>query len=170
MPAAADRLDGYLKAARALLAAGARVTEGMIDVAADELAVELEEAGARSGILRVTDLHYTPRQPARISIRRRANRYDIDDTGAAAAIAGRPVGWLEAAKRTVCRYGWNINREGVVLMTAVEGRDIDDLVQRTAEVSVAVLGAILDLAGADPRAGSDRRAGEEPRAGGEAQR
>jgi ribosomal protein L12E/L44/L45/RPP1/RPP2 len=152
MSGAADRLDGYLQAATALLAAGARVTEGMIDVAADELAVELEEAGARSGILRVTDLNYIPRRPVRISVRRRANRYDIDDTGAAVAIAGRPAGWLETAKRTVAQYGWNINREGVVLMTAVEGRDIDDLVQRTAEVSVAVLGAILELAGQDPRA------------------
>jgi hypothetical protein len=42
-PAAAERLDGYLGATAALLAAGAAVGEGMIEVAADEVAVWLEE-------------------------------------------------------------------------------------------------------------------------------
>jgi ankyrin repeat protein len=48
LPNAAERLDGYLDAAAALLAAGGRVTEGMIEVAADDVALLLEEAlGAR---------------------------------------------------------------------------------------------------------------------------
>jgi ankyrin repeat protein len=48
LPNAAERLDGYLGAATALLAAGARVREGMIEVAADDVALLLEEAlGAR---------------------------------------------------------------------------------------------------------------------------
>ena len=63
------------RAAAALLAAGARVTEGMIEVAADELSVVLEEAGARTGILRVTERSYLPGRPVRISVRRRGLRH-----------------------------------------------------------------------------------------------
>jgi hypothetical protein len=48
------------------------------------------------------------------------------------------------AERVAGAVGWNISRDGVVFVPAVEGRDIDALVQRTAEVSVAVLDAILD--------------------------
>jgi ankyrin repeat protein len=145
MPAAAARLDGYLAAAVALLAPGARVTEGMIETAADELSVQLEEAGARAGIVRVTELSYMPGRPIRVSVRRRGHRYDIDDMGTAVAIAGRPPGWREAAERAVQAVGWNINRDGIVLMHAVEGRDIDALVLRTAEASAAVLEAILEI-------------------------
>jgi ankyrin repeat protein len=48
LPGAADRLDGYLDAARLLVEAGARVTQGMVDKAADEVALLLEEALAAS--------------------------------------------------------------------------------------------------------------------------
>ncbi|MBE2318525.1 hypothetical protein DVA67_021270 [Solirubrobacter sp. CPCC 204708] len=41
---APERLDGYLEATTALLEAGARVTDAMIELAADEVAVRLEEA------------------------------------------------------------------------------------------------------------------------------
>jgi ankyrin repeat protein len=47
LPNAAARLDGYLGAAAALVAAGARVTEGMIEVAADDVALVLEDALGR---------------------------------------------------------------------------------------------------------------------------
>jgi ankyrin repeat protein len=145
LPEAAERLDGYLGAAAALLGAGARVTEGMIEGAADEVAVLLEEAGERAGVLRATGLSYLPGRPIRISVRRRGTRYDIDDMGAAVAISGRPPGWLQAAERAVGALGWNISREGVVFMQAVEGRDIEDLVRRTGEASAAVLDAVLAL-------------------------
>ncbi|MEA2395778.1 MAG: hypothetical protein QOJ82_3669, partial [Solirubrobacteraceae bacterium] len=145
LPGAAERLDGYLGAAAALLAAGARVTEGMIEGAADEVAVLLEEAGERAGVLRATGLSYLPGRPIRISVRRRGTRYDIDDMGAAVAISGRPPGWLQAAERAVGALGWNISREGVVFMQAVEGRDIDALVRGTGEASAAVLDAVLAL-------------------------
>ncbi len=145
LPGAAERVDGYLRAATALIGAGARVTAGMIEVAADELSVLLEETAARTGLVHITNLSYSPGRPVRIRVRRRAHRYDIDDLGAAVALAGRPRGWRTVAERAVTALGWNINRDGVVLMTAVEGRDIDGLVQRTAEASVAVLEAILEL-------------------------
>jgi ankyrin repeat protein len=145
MPEAAERIDGYLAAAAALVAAGAKVTEGMIHAAADELSVQLEDAGSRTGILRVTNLSYMPGRPVRVRVRRRENRYDIDDMGTAVAIAGRPRGWREAAQRVITELDWNMNRDGVVLMYAVEGQDIDALVQRTAEASLAVLEALLEI-------------------------
>jgi hypothetical protein len=43
IPHSAERVDDYLAAATVLLDAGAQVTEGMIEVAADEVAVLLEE-------------------------------------------------------------------------------------------------------------------------------
>jgi hypothetical protein len=157
LPGAAERLEGYLAAARALIAAGARVTEWMVEVAADELCAVLEDAAAWAGILRVTSLSYVPGRPARIRIRRREHRYDIDDMGTAVAIAGRPPGWREAAERAVNRLGWNINRHGVVRVFAVEGQDIDALVQRTAEVSRTVFETLVEIE--EPVAIGQRRAG-----------
>ena len=43
LPHAAERPDDYLEAAMVLLDAGARVTEGMVEIASDELAVVLSE-------------------------------------------------------------------------------------------------------------------------------
>jgi hypothetical protein len=92
-----------------------------------------------------TGLEYAPGRPVRVRVRHRGIRYDIDDIGGAVAIAGRPAGWREAAERVVAERGWNVNRAGVVFVQAVEGRDIDGLVDRTGEASVAVLDALLDL-------------------------
>ena len=44
LPGAADRLDGYLTAARLLIEAGAEITDGMVDKAADDVAILLEDA------------------------------------------------------------------------------------------------------------------------------
>jgi ankyrin repeat protein len=145
LPGAAERLDGYLGAATALLEAGARVGEGMAEMAADELGVLLEEAAEHSGLVRETGLSYARGRPVRVSVRRRGIRYDIDDLGRAVEFAGRPPGWLEAAERAVAQLGWNVNRSGVVFVQVVEGRDIDDLVRRTGEASKAVLEALLAL-------------------------
>jgi ankyrin repeat protein len=143
---AAERLDAYLATAVALTEAGAWVTEGMIDVAADELSVLLQAEAERTGILRVTALSYMPGRPVRIRIRHREHRYYIDDLGTAVAIAGRPPDWRDAAERTVRARNWNINHDGVVSMQAVERRrNVDELINRTAETSVAVLDALLEL-------------------------
>jgi hypothetical protein len=103
------------------------------------------EHAERRAIVRETGLSYMPGRPIRVSVRRRGNRYHIDDMGAAVAIAGRPAGWLEAAERAVGELGWNVNRAGVVFVQAAVGRDIDALVRRTGEASAAVLEAVLAL-------------------------
>ncbi|MET0816511.1 MAG: hypothetical protein ABWZ67_03105, partial [Solirubrobacteraceae bacterium] len=67
------------------------------------------------------------------------------DVGGAVAMAGRPRGWREAAERAVAALGWNVTRDGVVFVQAAADRDVDDLVRRTAEASLAVRDAILAL-------------------------
>jgi hypothetical protein len=107
--------------------------------------VAVAEATDRNDTVREAGLSYTPGRPIRVSVRRRSIRYDIDDMGGAVAIAGRPPGWREVAEQVVAARGWNVNREGVVFVQAVEGRDIDALVQGTAEASAAVFDALLEL-------------------------
>lgn len=102
-------------------------------------------AQPRSGEVRETELSYMPGRPVRISVRRRSHRYDIDDMGVAVELSGRPPGWRAAAERIVGEMDWNINRDGVVQMQTLEGRDVDWFVRRTGEVSLAVLQAILDV-------------------------
>jgi hypothetical protein len=104
----------------------------------------LRAAAERHGVVKVTELSYMTGRPVRIRVRHREHRYDIDDMGTAVALAGRQPGWLERAKQIVDARGWNVNREGIVFVPAAEGRDIDSLVRRTAEASVAVLDALLD--------------------------
>jgi hypothetical protein len=145
LPGASERLDGYLGAAAALLGAGASVTEAMLEISADEVAVLLEEAAERNGLVRDVGMTYVPGRPINVRVRRRGTRYDIDDVGGAVAVAGRPPGWLEAAERVVAELGWNVNRDGVVFVQAVEGRDTEALVRRTGEASAAVLDALLAL-------------------------
>ena len=145
LPGAAERADGYVHAAAALLAGGARVGEGMAAVAADEVAVLLEEAAARHGLVRSTKRSYARGRPVRVGVRERGGRVELDDVGGAVAIAGRPPGWREAAERTVAELGWNVTRDGVVGVLVTADRDIDALVRRTAEASLAVRDAILAL-------------------------
>lgn len=163
LPGAADRLDGYLEATRLLVAAGARVTPGMVDKAADEVSVVLEEAlargeasalaaararwGDRGEIELDTSLAYAPGRPVRVRVRKRGRRYDLDDLGAAVASAGTPRGWLAVAERVVAEQSLNVNRRGRVFVSVVEGRDLDALVTKVAETSLAVHAALLELHG-----------------------
>jgi hypothetical protein len=83
--------------------------------------------------------------PVIIRVRRRGRRYDISDDGEAVRLAGRPTGWLEQADRVVAAEGFNINREGVVFVPTVAGRDIAQLVVRLADASQAVYLSLLEL-------------------------
>jgi ankyrin repeat protein len=145
LPGAHERLEGYLEAARHLMVAGARVTQGMVDKAADDLSVLLESWGERGEIELDSGLTYAPGQPVRVRVRKRVHRYDIDDLGRAVAGAGNPQGWLETAERVVAEQALNVNRSGVVFVPGVEGRDIYGLVLKVAEASLAVHTALLDL-------------------------
>jgi hypothetical protein len=92
-----------------------------------------------------TGLDYGDGEPVLVSVRRRANRIDIDDRGRGAEKAGKPPGWLELAREVVERDSLNVNRAGVVFVGSFEGRDYAPLVQRVGDRSLAVYEELLDL-------------------------
>jgi ankyrin repeat protein len=155
LPGAAERLDGYVEATRLLLAAGARVEPGMIEVAADDVAVVLEEAsplsaaragwGERGEIELATGLEYARGLPVRVHVRKRGVRYELDDMGGALAAAAEPDGWMPVAERVVARTGLNVKGPGRVFVTVIEGRDLDRIVRQVAEASLEVYAALLEL-------------------------
>src|SRR5262249_14086693 len=65
----------------------------------EEIVTEFDKPGGRGRVVQVTDRSYMPGRPVRVRVRHRAPRYEIDDMGAAVAIAGRPPGWRQAAER-----------------------------------------------------------------------
>lgn len=77
----------------------------------------------------------------RIRVRRRAQWIELDDQAAAVELAGRPPGWLEVAERIVAEVGMNVNRRGVVFVGGHRRRDMDPVVPRLAEASLAVYAA-----------------------------
>jgi hypothetical protein len=151
LPGASQRLDGYLEAARLLVGARARVTPGMIEVAADEVAVVLEEASPLSA----ARASWGEQGEIVASPTRRVVPSGSMSASAAGATrsttSGRPspapapsaAGW--SADRIVAEQGLNVNRTGRVFVPAVEGRDLDALVQTVAETSLAVRAALLDF-------------------------
>jgi hypothetical protein len=155
LPGATERLEGYREATRLLVAAGARVEPGMIEVAADDVAVVLEEAsplsaarvqwGERGEIELDTGLEYARGVPVRVHVRKRAPRYELDDMGGALASAGEPEGWMPVGERVVADQGLNVNRPGRVFVQVAEGRDLDRIARQVAETSLAVYAALLEL-------------------------
>jgi len=94
-----------------------------------------------------TGLRYGPDEPVRIRVRRRGNRYDLDDDGDAVRLGGKAPGWREAGERAV--EPMNLARNGTVFVPAVEGsfpdRDIDALARRLGESARAVYDALVEL-------------------------
>jgi hypothetical protein len=133
-----ERVEGYVAAARALIAAGASVTEGMADIAADDVAVLLEEAEQRDE--RLYELG-----EVLVRVRCRGGRCEIDDRGWAVEVPGRTPGWHEVAERAAAELGWSVSRSGRVLVGVAADRDIHDLVRRTTDAACAVRDALLDL-------------------------
>jgi hypothetical protein len=130
--AAAERQAGYRECVSALLAAGARITER---APMAHLIDEIRDMGH----------DYLPGTPVRVRVRLRGPNVDVDDLGGAVAVAGMPPGWLEAARRAVAELDWNMRRSGVVVMQAPRGRALEWIISRTAQASVAVCDAILQL-------------------------
>jgi ankyrin repeat protein len=135
---AGDRVEGYVAAARSLIAAGASVSEGMADIAADDVAVLLEEAEQR-------DERLYEVSEVLMRVRCRGGRCEIDDRGWAVDAGGRPPGWHEVAERAAAGLGWSVSRSGRVLVAVAADRDIEDLVRRTADAALAVRDALLAL-------------------------
>jgi hypothetical protein len=90
-------------------------------------------------------LTYGSGEAVRIRIRRRGRRYDLSDDGEAVARAGKPAGWRDLVEQLVAVESFNVNRRGVLLVPAVEGRDIAALAMRLAQLSRSVYLAVLEL-------------------------
>ena len=130
---------------------------GHVDATHGEVAVVLEAAsplaaaragwGERGEVEVVTHVSYAPGRPVRVRVRKRGRRYELDDVGVAVTAAGRPQGWMAVAERVVAEEGLNVNRPGRVFVAVVEGRDLDALVRKVAETSLAVHAALLELDG-----------------------
>ena len=128
-----QRQAAYRECVSALLGAGARISERA------PIAHLIDE-------IRDTGRDYLPGRPVRVRVRLRGTNVDVDDLGGAVAVAGMPPGWLEAAGRAVAELDWNVRRSGVVFMQAPRGRALEWIISRTAQASVAVCDAILQLA------------------------
>lgn len=89
-------------------------------------------------------LEYSPGEPIRVRVRKRGHRYDLDDEGRALEFVGRPRGWLEVADEVVAETGLNVNRAGLVFVSAVEGRDLAALTVKVAEASRGVYAELLE--------------------------
>ena len=135
---AAERQAAYRESVGALLGAGARISDRA-------------PIAHLIGEIRDTDAEYLPGRAVRIRVRLRGTNVDVDDLGGAVAAAGKPPGWLEAAGRAVASLDWNVRRSGVVFMQAPRGRALEWVISRTAQASVAVCDAILQLADEPPR-------------------
>jgi hypothetical protein len=112
-------------------------TEDRLAAAAEQLAPPWEESEERT-----VETGVFP-----IAVRKRGNRYDLDDGGAAierARALGAARDWLPIAERVVAREGFNVNRHGVVFVPVVEGRDLASLAVRLADCAESVHAALLD--------------------------
>jgi hypothetical protein len=103
--------------------------------------------GERGTTTADSGLSYMPGEPVTVLVRKRGIRYDISDGGRAIALTGRPSGWRQVAERLCVAEGMNLARDGRVFVHAVQGRDLDDLASRIAELSAEVYDAVLDLEG-----------------------
>lgn len=79
-----------------------------------------------------------------IRVVRPDGRLTIDDDGAAVRLAGRPRGWFERAERIAAATGLNVNRRGVVYVSAVGDARLDRLADLVATTSLEVYDALLE--------------------------
>lgn len=82
-----------------------------------------------------------------IVVRKRGHWYHLDDRGESVSRArelGAPRDWLRVAEEVVAREGFNVNRRGVVFVSAVEGRDLASLAVRLADCADSVCATLLD--------------------------
>jgi len=96
-------------------------------------------------IVRATALAYTADEPVRVRVRRRGDRYELDDLGRAVELA-QPAGrWHDDAERFVRERFWlNLSRRGVVFVP-IRGRDrLEPVVARVAETSLALYEELLE--------------------------
>ena len=126
-------------------------TSERLEAVRSALAAARESWGETGEIVLDPRLSYGDGEPVRILFRKRGHRQDLDDRGAAVRKAGRPRGWLEAAERLVAEEGLNVNGAGVLFVRLWKEGNLASLVLGLADMSLAVYGALLELADDEPR-------------------
>jgi len=111
----------------------------MEDGALDSLA-----SAAHGEVVLETGLSYTPEHAVSVRIRKRDQRYDLDDDGTAVRLAGEPPGWWGIAEGLMTAHGLNVNRRGVVFVPAVVGRDVRALALSVADTSRTLYLALIE--------------------------
>lgn len=121
--------------------------EGRLGAIEAALGAARGEWGELGDVVLDGGIAYVDGDPVQVRLRKRGPRYTIDDRGAAIERAGKPVGWLEVARRVAEDEHWlNVSRHGVVFVPAVEGGlDLAALALRVADASVAVYQEVLEL-------------------------
>jgi len=92
-------------------------------------------------------LPYREGEPCLVEVHRRGDRYDIEDGGRAAELAGRPEGWLAHARKLADVEGMNISRSGKIFVQGFAGRDLASLAERIGQLSRETFGELLALDG-----------------------
>ncbi len=108
------------------------------------MSVLAELSGLERGEIVIdSGLAYGDGEQVEVLARKRLHRYVLSDRGRAVEKAGKPSGWRDAAE-TAC-LPMNVDRQGVVFVPMVAGRDLEGLVVRLADASRAVHEALLAL-------------------------
>jgi hypothetical protein len=95
-----------------------------------------------------TGLSFRPGDPVRIHVVHRPHRTSVSDDGAAIKRAGRPRGWVHAARRIEEESIVNVSRSGVVSLPVVRvGPPEEEIIRRIAAASLAFYHELLDLGG-----------------------
>ena len=98
----------------------------------------------RGEVVVTTGLSYTSEHPVRVRVRKRDNRYDLDDDAEAVRLAGEPSGWFATAEGLMKAHGANVNRRGAVFVPAVAGRELGALVLTVADTSLTLYSALIE--------------------------
>jgi len=91
-------------------------------------------------------MHYLSDKPVQVTVKRREGRVDVTDEGRAVALAGTPPGWREVARRIEDEYVVNVSRNGTVFLPVCRLFTVEEIEERIAAASLALLQDLLDLA------------------------
>jgi hypothetical protein len=84
----------------------------------------------------------------RVTVRTREGWVHFSDEACGVDAAGCPAGWLPVAQQVVRELDLNVNRRGVVFVSAPLSRPLSwrrSLERRVADASIAVYEALLEL-------------------------
>jgi ankyrin repeat protein len=89
-------------------------------------------------------LQYGPGEPVRLVVDVR-RRYEVEDSGRAVELAGRPDGWRDIAARIEVERVVNVRRDGVVWLPVAGSYSFEEIAERVARASLELYEELLEL-------------------------